>query len=68
MKDFVRLKSYASIMLAELDKNVLNEYGIISLVKNSGIEFPRDLGDSFGAELWVPQDQMDKAKEILDIK
>jgi|AntAceMinimDraft_16_1070373.scaffolds.fasta_scaffold88306_2 hypothetical protein len=66
MNDFIFLKSFSSITEAELAKNILKSQDIISIIKNAGVKFPGDLGDSYGANLFVPKKDFEKAKEILE--
>ncbi|MFH1780699.1 MAG: DUF2007 domain-containing protein [Candidatus Nealsonbacteria bacterium] len=61
------IKRFNSIVEAELAKNLLKENGIESLVRRRGIRFPGDMGDSFGADLFVNKKDAEKAKEILEI-
>lgn len=60
------LKTFNSITEAEFVKNILKEHNIESWVKKSGAQYPGDLGDSFGAELYVDEKKLDEAKDILD--
>jgi len=62
------LKYFDSIALARLAQETLKSQGIESLIQNSGIKFPGDLGDSFGAELYVMDKDYKKAKEVLGIE
>lgn len=66
MEDFVFLKHFNSIVLAKLAKNMLEIKRVKSVLRNTGLEFPEDLGDSYGADLYVPEKQFKKAKEILE--
>lgn len=66
MGKLVFLKSFNSIILAEFARNLLKYHNINSIIKNSGVEFPGDLGDGFGGELYVLEKDYEKAKEILD--
>lgn len=66
MDDFVLLKHFNSIALAKLAKNMLEVKRVKSVLRNTGLEFPEDLGDSYGADLYVPEKQFKKAKEILE--
>lgn len=68
MNKLIFLKSFNSIILAEFARNLLKSHNINSIIKNSGVEFPGDLGDSFGGELYVLEKDYEKAKEILDIE
>lgn len=63
----IKIKFFNSITEAELAKNLLKEHGIKGLVQKRGIEFPGDMGDSYGAELLVAEKDFEKAKEILEI-
>lgn len=67
MSDLIFIKQFGSIAEAELTKNMLMKYGIISILRNSGINYGGDLGDSFGAELLVKTEDFNKAKEILGL-
>jgi hypothetical protein len=62
----VYLKRFNSIAESELAKNLLKEYGILAWVHNTGVEIPRDLGDFYGADLFVAEQDFQKAKEILE--
>ena len=57
---------FNSVVESELAKNILKENGIISLVQKRGIEFAGDMGDSYGADLFVEVKDVDEAKKILD--
>lgn len=63
----VKIKFFSSITEAELAGNVLKGYGIKSMVRRRGIEFPGDLGDSYGADLFVAEEDAEKAREILEL-
>lgn len=54
-------------MEAELAGNLLKTKGIESSINKLGIRFPGDMGDSYGAELFVAEKDGERAKEILDI-
>ena len=62
----IRIKFFNSIVEAELAKNLLKEYKIDAFVERKGIEFPGDLGDTYGAELFVGEKDVERAKEILE--
>ena len=59
------LKNFNSIAEAELAKNILKGHGIESWVQKKGINYPGDLGDSFGAELFVNEKDAKEAKNLL---
>ena len=59
------VKHFTSIVEAELAKNLLAGEGIVAIVKNKGVTFAGDLGDSFGANLFVAKKNAIKAKKIL---
>ena len=61
----IRIKFYNSIAEAELTKNLLKEHGIQSTVNRKGIEFPGDMGDSYGADLLVSPKDLEKVKQII---
>lgn len=61
----VKIKFFNSITEAELAGNVLKEHGIKNMIRRRGIEFPGDLGDSYGADLFVAEKDAKKANEIL---
>lgn len=63
----IKIKLFNSITEAQLTGNMLREYGIENWVQKRGAEFPGDLGDSYGAELFVAEKDIEKAKEILEI-
>lgn len=60
-----KIKFLNSIAGAELVKNLLKEHGIEASVQRRGLQFPGDLGDSYGADLFVPEKDVEKAKDIL---
>lgn len=60
-----KIKYYNSIAEAELAKNLLMGNGIESSVQKRGVEFPGDMGDSYGADLSVAEKDIVKAQEIL---
>lgn len=62
-----KIAFFNSIAEAGLAKNVLKEHNIESLVQRRGLEFPGDLGDSFGADLLVGEQNAKKAKQILEL-
>lgn len=62
----VNIKKFNSIAEAELAKNLLEKRGIIAMLKNKGVEFPGDMGDSYGADLFVAGKDMKEAKKILE--
>ncbi|OHB21142.1 MAG: hypothetical protein A2939_01030 [Parcubacteria group bacterium RIFCSPLOWO2_01_FULL_48_18] len=66
MEDWVLIRRFISIAEAKIAKHTLESQGIKSNVLNSGVEFPGDLGDSYGADLYVWPNDLDKAKEIVD--
>ena len=68
MGDLVKLKFFNSIVEAELAKNVLKENGIKCIVTKRGVQFPGDLGDSFGADLFVTKEDLEKAREVISLK
>jgi len=68
MNDPVFLKRFSSIMEAELLKNLLESEGINCIIKNAGLKFVGDLGDGYGADLLVTQENFEKAKKILNQK
>jgi len=61
----IKVKFFNSILVAEAAKNLLREHGIEALVQKRGLEFPGDLGDSYGADLFVAEEDVEKAREIL---
>jgi len=65
--NMIKIKFFNSIVEAQLSGNILKECGIENLVQKRGLEFPGDLGDSFGAELIVAEKDAEKAREILEI-
>jgi len=64
----VCIKRFNSIAEAELAKNLLEKHGIIAMLKNKGLEFPGDLGDSYGADLFVTEKDLKEAREIVEKK
>ena len=60
-----KIKFFNSISEAELIKNLLKEHGINASVQKRGLQFPGDLGDSYGADLFVPEKDLERAKDIL---
>jgi len=63
----VKIKFFNSIVEAELAKNLLKEHNIESLSQKRGVEFPGSLGDSYGADLFVNEKDIETAKELLEI-
>ncbi|MFA6422152.1 MAG: hypothetical protein WCV92_02035 [Candidatus Buchananbacteria bacterium] len=61
------LKYFESIMETEVAKNILDSNGIKSMLEKSGIHFPGDGGDSMGAGLYVSEENLNKAKELLNL-
>jgi hypothetical protein len=64
----IKIKFFNSILEAQLAGNLLKEHGIQNWVQKRGMEFPGDLGDSYGAELSVMEKDIKNAKEILEIE
>ena len=64
----IKIKFFNSIVEAELAKNLLEQNKIEGIVRRRGLEFPGDLGDSYGADLFVTQKDVEKAKELLEIR
>lgn len=62
----IKIRFFNSIAEAELTRNLLKGHGIEAFVERKGLEFPGDLGDSYGAELRVAESDVEKAKEVLD--
>ena len=62
----ILVNHYNSITEAELAKNVLKEHKIECMLKNQGIRYPGDFGDSFGADIYVADRDAEMAKEILE--
>ncbi|MEA3453004.1 MAG: DUF2007 domain-containing protein [Patescibacteria group bacterium] len=65
MNDLIFFKSFPSIIEAELFKNILKSENIGSIIKDSGLKFSGDLGDVYGANLFVWEKDLKKTKEIL---
>lgn len=65
MSGIIQIKVYNSISEAELARNLLKECGVESMVEKLGIQFPGDMGDSYGAKLFVGKNNVERAKEIL---
>jgi len=65
--NMIKIKFFNSIVEAQLLGNLLKEHGIENWVQKRGLEFPGDLGDSYGAELLVAEKDVEKAREILEI-
>ncbi|MFH1170290.1 MAG: DUF2007 domain-containing protein [Candidatus Vogelbacteria bacterium] len=63
-----KIKFFNSIVEAELAKNLLKENGVESSVQKRGIEFSGDMGDSFGADLFVSEKDVLKANELLEMR
>ena len=60
------LKRFNSNTLAETAQNLLKSYGITSFLKvEGGVRFRGDLGDIYGADLYVSEKDYEKAKEII---
>lgn len=64
----IKIKFFNSIAEAQLIGNLLESCGVKNLVKKRGLEFPGDLGDFYGADLFVAERDVKKAKEILEIE
>ena len=62
-----KVKFFNSIVEAELAKNLLKESNIESSIQRRGVQFPGDMGDSYGADLLVDEKDVEKVKEILEI-
>jgi len=62
----IKIKFFNSITEAELIGNLLTEHGIKNLVQKRGLKFPGDLGDSYGADLFVKENDVEKAKKIIE--
>ncbi|MCX6702270.1 MAG: hypothetical protein NTW60_00105 [Candidatus Wolfebacteria bacterium] len=62
----VLVGSFNSIAEGELAKNLLLGHGIKCLFQKRGLEFPGDLGDSYGADLFVLEKDAQKAKKVMD--
>ena len=62
----IKIKSFNSIIKAQLEGNLLKAHGIKNWVQKKGLEFPGDLGDSYGAELFVSEKDAERAREILE--
>lgn len=63
----ILLKSFNSVMEAELVKNLLQASGINSVVQKKGLEWAEGAGgDVAGADLFILEKDVEKAKEILD--
>jgi hypothetical protein len=67
MKNLVKLAYFNSIMEAELAKNKLDQEDIKVLIEKQGIHFPGDYGDNMGATILVVENDLEKAKDVLDI-
>lgn len=61
----IKLKFFNSIVAAELASNLLKESGIKNMLQKRGLEFSGDLGDSYGADLFVEEKDVKSAKECL---
>jgi hypothetical protein len=68
MNDPILLKRFSSIMEAELAKSLLESQNINCIIKNAGLKFVGDLGDGYGADLFVLEKNIEKAKKILEQK
>lgn len=64
--NMIKIKFFDSIVGAQLAGNLLKEHGVKNWVQKKGLNFPGDLGDSYGAELFVLEKDVEKAKEILE--
>ncbi|MFA4998562.1 MAG: DUF2007 domain-containing protein [Candidatus Paceibacterota bacterium] len=66
MEKEVLLKKFNSNLLAESVQILLKSCGIASIIKvQGGIEFRGALGDSYGADLYVLEKDLKRAKEII---
>lgn len=62
----ISIKFYNSIAEVELAKNLLKEQNIPAYVRNRGVD-PGDMGDNYGADLFVADKDEKRAKEILGL-
>lgn len=62
----VLLKKFDSIAEAELAKDVLKQHGIKSVIQKEGLIYPANADDFRGASLFVLQNDLEKAKDILE--
>lgn len=67
MHNMIKIKFFNSIAEAELAGNLLLSQGIKNMVQKRGLRFPGDLGDSYGADLFVHERDAGRAREILEI-
>ncbi|MDO8424481.1 MAG: DUF2007 domain-containing protein [bacterium] len=64
----ILLKSFSSVMEAELAKNLLQTSGISSVVQKKGLEWAEGAGgDVAGADLFILEKDAARAKEILNV-
>jgi len=69
MSNIVFVKSFDSVVEAELAKNLLETQEIITIVKKRTIDFPGGyFGDNTGADVYVSETKLQKAKEILGVE
>jgi hypothetical protein len=59
-------RRFNSIIEAELAKNILTANGIQSEITQSGIQYGGDMGDGFGADLVINQDDLGQVKDLLE--
>lgn len=63
----ILLKTFNSLAVAGLAKNILERYGIKSVIQKRGLEMIEGAGgDIAGADLFVTEKDIKKAKKILE--
>lgn len=63
----ILLKTFDSLAIAGLAKNTLEKYGIKSILQKRGLEMAEGAGgDMAGADLFVLEKDIEKAKKILE--
>ena len=67
MSEIMKICIYHSIAEAELARKLLKEYDIEGIVQKRGIQFPGDMGDAYGADLFVVQENVERVKRVLGI-
>lgn len=66
MKEIL-LKTFNSLAIAELAKTTLEKYGVKSVLQKKGLEMAEGAGgDIAGADLFVLEKDIEKARKILE--
>lgn len=63
--NYIPIASFGSRLEAETFGNVLQENGLMSIVKSDDLGIGGGAGGSFGATLWVPEELAPRARRLL---